>query len=114
MQELLKRLKELEERERCLRMADGWMKVFYASAAWLHKRDEILKHNNYECQKCKSRGKFHKAECVHHIKHLKARPDLALVDDNLISLCYSCHDIEHPEKLKKNISKKKFVNEERW
>jgi hypothetical protein len=42
--------------------------------------------------------------------------DLALELDNLTSLCNSCHDEEHPEKLyrSRNKSKKKFINEERW
>lgn len=59
---------------------------------------------------CKKRGLFRKATIVHHIKHLKDRPDLALDENNLISLCGSCHDIVHPEKLKKhdNIHKARF------
>jgi len=36
---------------------------------------------------------------VHHIKHLKDFPELALVDSNLESLCFTCHNEEHPEKL---------------
>jgi len=32
-------------------MADGWVKVFYGSAAWLHKRAVILERDNYEYQK---------------------------------------------------------------
>jgi 5-methylcytosine-specific restriction protein A len=95
-------------------MADGWVRKFYLSAAWLHKRNEILERDNHECQKCKSKGKFSVAECVHHIKHLKDRPDLALADGNLISLCGTCHNEEHPEKLHSNDKKPKYVNEERW
>ncbi len=90
-----------------------WTRKFYLSAAWLHKRDEILKRDNYECQNHKQRGLFAKATCVHHKQHLKARPDLALVNDNLISLCDQCHNEEHPEKLHRN-DKKRFVNQERW
>ncbi len=89
-------------------------KQFYNSAEWLHKRDAILERDNYECQKCKGKGRYTKAECVHHIKHLKGRPDLALDDANLISLCGACHNEEHPEKLRKNSYTKKFANEERW
>jgi 5-methylcytosine-specific restriction enzyme A len=95
-------------------MADGWMKVFYASAAWLHKRAAILERDNYECQKHKRRGKFAKATCVHHKKHLKDFPEFALVDNNLESLCDSCHDEEHPEKRHKNSTTNKFMNKERW
>jgi 5-methylcytosine-specific restriction endonuclease McrA len=94
-------------------MSDGWTKKFYVSAVWLHKRDEILERDNHECQKHKRRGGFAKATCVHHKQHLKNRPDLALTDSNLESLCYPCHDEEHPEKLHKN-SVKKFSNKEQW
>lgn len=86
---------------------------FYKSADWLNKRDEILKRDNYECQKCKAKGKFHKAQCVHHKKHLRKSPELALTDSNLISLCNACHNEEHPEKLCKSV-KKGFMNKERW
>lgn len=90
-------------------------KQFYNSGIWLRKRNKIWERDNFECQKCKQRGGYSAAECVHHIKHLKDRPDLALTDSNLISLCFDCHNIEHPEKLKKNNSSaRKFINQERW
>jgi 5-methylcytosine-specific restriction endonuclease McrA len=94
-------------------MVEGWTKVFYVSAVWLHKRDEILERDNHECQKHKRRGKFKKATVVHHKQHLKNRPDLALVNENLESLCDICHNEEHPEKLHKN-GIKKFSNKEQW
>jgi 5-methylcytosine-specific restriction enzyme A len=37
---------------------------------------------------------------VHHIEELSDKPELALNEDNLISLCNSCHNKEHPEKRK--------------
>ena len=86
---------------------------FYKSSYWLNKRKEILERDNNECQKCKSKGLFSIAECVHHIKHLRDYPELALTDSNLISLCNVCHNEEHPEKLNNNTNKR-FVNEERW
>lgn len=91
----------------------GDVKKFYKSVEWIKKRKQILKRDNYECQKCKSFGKYHKAECVHHKKHLRKAPELALTDSNLISLCNVCHNEEHPEKLN-NKAKKRFINEERW
>lgn len=91
----------------------GLVGKFYKSREWKKKRKEILKRDNNECQKCKSKGKYHKAETVHHIKHLKEHPELALIDSNLISLCYACHNEEHPEKFKKTL-KKRFINEEKW
>lgn len=45
---------------------------------------------------------------------LKEHPELALDNDNLISLCVRCHNIRHgrvPHKFKR---KKKLVSRERW
>lgn len=53
--------------------------------------------------KVQKKGKYSKAILVHHINHLKENPELALeIYDkegkrNLISLCQSCHEEEHPE-----------------
>lgn len=91
----------------------GLVHIFYKSEVWLKKRKQILKRDNYECQHCKKNGEFSKADCVHHIKHLRKFPHLALDDLNLISLCNACHNIEHPEKrLTSNLPR--FSNEERW
>lgn len=91
----------------------GDVEKFYKSTEWTNKRKDILKRDKKECQRCKTNGGFHIAECVHHIKHLRDRPDLALTDSNLISLCYTCHNEVHPEKLHRN-DKPKYENEERW
>ena len=58
--------------------------------------------------------KIARAEQVHHIQELKEHPELALDNDNLISLCVRCHNIRHgrvPHKFKR---KKKLVSRERW
>ena len=93
----------------------GQIKRFYKSKEWKRKRKEILRRDNYECQRCKCEGGFSKATTVHHIKHLDKHPELALVDSNLESLCGACHNVEHPEKLKKiEVNKRKDVIPERW
>jgi 5-methylcytosine-specific restriction protein A len=71
---------------------------FYKSSAWEKKRLEILERDNYECQVCKEGGGFAPATTVHHLKHLEDRPDLALDNDNLVSVCAACHNREHPER----------------
>ena len=71
---------------------------FYKSSAWEKKRWEILARDNHECQVCKEEGGFAPATTVHHLKHLEDRPDLALDDDNLVSVCAACHNREHPER----------------
>lgn len=93
----------------------GNTKKFYKSGAWKRKRKQVLERDNWECQKCKERGGYSKATTVHHIKHLTDRPDLALTDSNLVSLCSACHNEEHPEKLKAvEINKREHITVERW
>ena len=90
--------------ERCL-ATDAHQ--FYAWPKWEHKRLEVLKLDKFECQMCKTKyHRYRKANTVHHVNHLKARPDLALEtwyrdpathEDkrNLISLCHDCHEEVH-------------------
>ena len=89
------------------------LKKFYNSKTlWRPVRAAALKRDNYECQICKSKGLYNEATTVHHIKHLKEFPGLALDLNNLVSVCSNCHNILHPEKSK--IKKKTEINEERW
>jgi len=93
----------------------GRIKLFYKRKEWKRKRREILQRDNYECQKCKREGGYSRATTVHHKKHLDKRPDLALVDENLESLCDQCHNIEHPEKLKRiEAERRERITPERW
>ena len=91
----------------------GDVRKFYKSKEWKHKRPVILKRDNYECQRCKDLGGYSKAVVVHHIKHLRDHPELALVDSNLSSRCEPCHNIEHPEKGFKH-ERKDPITKERW
>jgi 5-methylcytosine-specific restriction endonuclease McrA len=89
--------------------------TFYKTRKWERKRAEILERDNHECQRCKRNGGYAKAECVHHIKPIEQYPELALVDENLESLCFACHNIEHPEKLRTpEASKRRQITPERW
>ena len=71
---------------------------FYKSRRWKRKRLAILKRDGYLCQWCKRYGRTIEATTVHHIKHADEYPELAYVDDNLVSLCDACHNKAHPEK----------------
>ena len=86
-------------------------KAFYKTQEWERKRREILKRDHNACQECKRKGKYRKADTVHHKKHLKDWPELALTDSNLESLCRDCHEEIHPERHKR---KKDFWTPERW
>lgn len=88
----------------------GW-KAFYHTTAWKHKRKYILKRDHKACQICRSKGRYRAATTVHHKKHLRSNPELALDEDNLISLCNECHEKMHPEKHKKKYG---YKNVEKW
>lgn len=95
-----------QERELKILLAAAREKEFYFWTAWRHKREAVLRLDRYECQLCKAHGRYARATIVHHVKHLRDRPDLALsVYDpdtgvrQLISVCKRCHMAEHPESL---------------
>lgn len=98
--------------------AKEYLKVFnvnfYKTKQWKEKRIQILIRDNYECQRCKANGKYSKATTVHHIKHYSKFPSLALTDDNLISLCNTCHNEVHPEKFKDINMKVNEIHKEKW
>ena len=87
----------------------GW-KAFYHTKEWSSKRQAVLVRDKGACRRCRSCGRYTPATTVHHIRHLRDAPELALEDTNLISLCSECHEALHPEKHKR----KGFVNVERW
>lgn len=95
---------------------------FYKWHEWRELSEELIKENNYECQFCKKKGIRVSARSVHHVRHVRKYPRLAMsrtytqngmVYQNLIPLCEACHNKQHPEK-HINTKKKHFTNEERW
>lgn len=107
-------------------IATGDVHPFYVTPEWRSLSGDVLDEDRHECQLCKARGKFRPAVMVHHVNHVKRRPDLALdmyyIDGdgkkqrNLISVCKQCHEtVCHPERLMKKQRKAQgFVNQERW
>ncbi len=93
---------------------------FYTSSAWLRLRAEVLEEYKYECQHCKQRGFYKKADTVHHVQFVKKHPMLALSKTyiydgkwykNLVPLCHACHEQVHDYRRKR---KEKPLTEERW
>lgn len=72
--------------------------AFYSSTEWKKKRALILRRDKYQCQVCKRYGRNREAGIVHHKLELEEYPELALDNNNLISVCLSCHNKIHPEK----------------
>lgn len=110
-------------------MTEKEVKAFYNSADWKYKRTCILERDHYECQDCRKRlkqavengvtlsgweKKIWRAEQVHHIRELREHPELALDDDNLVSLCARCHNIRHGREPNKFVRRKKRLTEEKW
>ena len=104
-------------------IAGGDVHPFYVSVEWRHLAAEVLQLDRHECQICKGRGRYSRAVMVHHVNHVRRRPDLALdmfyrLDGeekrNLISVCKWCHEnVCHPERLRRpKVST--FETEERW
>lgn len=105
-------------------IAAGDVHPFYVTAEWRSLSSDVLKLDRHECQVCKARGRYHRAELVHHVNQVKLRPDLALDiyftdangerKRNLISVCRGCHEtVCHPERMRKP-SAPHFTTEERW
>ena len=99
----------------------GQLYLFYISQAWQNKRKDILDKDKHECQYHKRRGQYARAILVHHEKRVRKHPELALSDyyeengekkRQLVSLCKECHELAHPERLKKK--RKKLLTPERW
>ena len=94
---------------------------FYRRAAWRRVRDEVLRLDHYECQRCKAKGRYSRAVVVHHVKHLEDHPELALsvYDGNrrqLVSVCKRCHEELHPGRIEKwrIVSAKPEITDEKW
>lgn len=94
--------------------------LFYLWTDWRRLRLDVLKLDNFECQICKTKYHRHRgAVIVHHVKHLKDRPDLALSiwdgdERQLLSVCKQCHEDEHPESKRQLDAPAQPVTAERW
>ena len=112
-----------ERLERLRRLiADGREHAFYLWGPWRRLRREVLDMDRHECQFCRARGRYSRAEIVHHIKHLRERPDLALSiwdpetgERQLAAVCRACHEMEHPEAMVHLPRRsERFETPERW
>ena len=77
---------------------------FYSWPEWDKLRREVLKLDNYECQRCKGMCRYRRAAIVHHVKHLRDRPDLAL----------SVYEELHPESQRQFKKNRAPLTLERW
>lgn len=101
-------------------LSEGKENLWYNTEPWKSRRADVLRMDHHDCVICKSKGKAHRANIVHHVKHLKDRPDLALSiwnpdtrERQLISVCKACHEQLHPEAQRK-LPQTPPVTVERW
>ncbi len=102
---------------------EGREAEFYSWGEWKSLRIHVLVDIDHsECQRCRELyHRFRPATIVHHVKHLKERPDLALSvydpdtgERQLMSVCKGCHEELHPESLRQIVAQSEPVTEERW
>ena len=111
------RLRQLEQL-----LATGQEHRFYLWPEWEATRPEVLRLDKYECVYCRERRhRYRAAVIVHHVKHLRDRPDLALSifdpdtgERQLVSVCKQCHEAEHPESFRRSAPPAAPITEERW
>lgn len=105
-------------------IAAGDVHPFYCSSQWVRLSHEVLDMDKHECQICKQRGRYRRADLVHHVNHVKDAPDKALDiwyqdadgnrQRNLISVCKDCHEtVCHPERMHRCKSTPPLTRE-RW
>lgn len=103
-------------------IASGREHDFYAGGEWKRLAAEVRALDRNECQLCRRRGRYRRGEIVHHVKHLKERPDLAMClydadtgERQLLTVCKQCHEELHPEALAVPMTRKKCeVTSECW
>lgn len=108
-------------------LAEGREDEFYSWDEWRRNlRPSVLRLDNCECQLCKAQGKVRSSTAgtrmiVHHVKHLRDRPDLALSvwdpdtgERQLITVCKDCHEALHPEAMRQSAPAAPLVTAERW
>ena len=80
-------------------MAKEFSKAFYKSRTWQKVRQFIWKRDNGLCQDCLKKGLITPGKEVHHVVELTEDnimdASISLGEDNLITLCKSCHEARH-------------------
>lgn len=102
-------------------LAAGRENVWYNSGDWAAVKAAVKKIDHNDCLICKAMGRRRAAHIVHHVRHLRDRPDLALSiydpdigERQLICVCKRCHEELHPEAQRQYAARKEPVTKERW
>lgn len=102
-------------------LAAGRENVWYNSGDWAAVKAAVKQIDHNDCLICKAMGRRRAAHIVHHVRHLRDRPDLALSiydpdtgERQLICVCKQCHELLHPESQLQYRPSKPPVTKERW
>lgn len=102
-------------------LAAGRENVWYNSGDWAAVKAAVKQIDHNDCLICKAMGRRRAAHIVHHVRHLRDRPDLALsIYDpdtgarQLISVCKDCHEMLHPEAQRQYRQRTAPLTPERW
>ena len=92
---------------------------FYSWPEWRRLRRGVGAGGNCAWPGCHRRGGYAKASIVHHVRHLRDRPDLALsVYDGdsrqLEAVCKRCHEELHPDSQRQYAPSAPPLTPERW
>lgn len=105
-------------------IAKGNTDKFYKSTDFDIVREKVLKRDKRKCQFFLGKWddgkhkpykiKIEEANTVHHIIPIRERPDLALDENNCISLSHEAHEIIEDRINIYFIKKKKVLTQEKW
>ena len=72
-------------------------RAFYSTQAWRGPNGARMRKLRADplCERCKREGRYVSATHVHHKVEVQDDPSRALDQDNLESLCTSCHSRQH-------------------
>jgi 5-methylcytosine-specific restriction enzyme A len=77
---------------------------FRSSHLWKKKREEIKRRDKFLCQYCLLNDKYvFKGLEVHHIHSIANKWTRRLDNNNLITLCYTCHKMAENEEIKQTL-----------
>ena len=102
-------------------LAAGRENVWYNSGDWAAVKAAVKRIDHNDCLICKAMGRRRATHIVHHVRHLRDRPDLALSiydpdtgERQLICVCKRCHELLHPESQRQYRMREAPVTIERW
>lgn len=101
-----KQLELQKERDRRYnKKRDPKYKQFYNSNEWKILKEKKLQDEQYQCERCNSKGKINLATEVHHIKYIQTEEgwELRLEYGNLEALCIDCHNYRHSRFQKRKV-----------